>query len=115
MHNIQLELLLKSLQFELKDFQYLYFNLHDSFIQRIHSPSSYGFKEVKASCCGAGPYRGMRHCGEEEKGEKRKYELCKDPNKYLFFDSHPTQEANKQFARLLWSGKNKRFTRPYNL
>ncbi|WCJ25199.1 GDSL lipase [Euphorbia peplus] len=110
-----LELLLKSLQFELKDFQYLYFNLHDSFTQRIHSPSSYGFKEVNAACCGAGLYRGMGHCGKKGKGGIRKYGLCKNPNKYLFFDGHPTQKANKQFAQLLWSGKNQRFTRPYNL
>ncbi|WCJ40463.1 GDSL lipase [Euphorbia peplus] len=67
----------------------------------IHSPSSYGFKEVKAACCGTGLYRGLGHCGEEEKGGVRKYELCENPNKYLFFDSHPTQKANKQFARLL--------------
>ncbi|WCJ40473.1 GDSL lipase [Euphorbia peplus] len=114
MHNIQLELLLKSLQFELKDFQYIYFNLHDSLTQRIHHPSSYGFEEVKAACCGDGPYRGLGHCGKVEKGIK-KYELCEDPSKYLFFDGHPTQEANKQLARVLWSGKNKRFTRPHNL
>ncbi|WCJ40460.1 GDSL lipase [Euphorbia peplus] len=42
LHNIQLELLLKSLQVELQHFQYLYFNFHDSLIQRIEYPSSYG-------------------------------------------------------------------------
>ncbi|WCJ24977.1 GDSL lipase [Euphorbia peplus] len=115
MHEIQLELLLKSLQVELQHFQYLYFNLNGSLTQRIHYPSSYGFKEVKIACCGVGAYRGLGHCGEKEKGGIRKYGLCKDPNKYLFFDGHPTQKANKQLARFLWSGKNKRFIRPYNL
>ncbi|WCJ40501.1 GDSL lipase [Euphorbia peplus] len=83
MHNIQLELLLKSLQVELQHFQYLYFNLHDSLLQRIHYPSLYGFKEVKSACCGYGAYGGMRNCGGREKGRKRKYELCKDLNNYF--------------------------------
>ncbi|WCJ27965.1 GDSL lipase [Euphorbia peplus] len=113
MHNTQLELNLKSLQLQLQDFQYVYFNLHDSLTQRIHSPSSYGFNEVKAACCGAGRCRGMGNCGG--KGGKEKYELCKDPSKYLFFDGHPTQKANKQLAQLLWSGNDKSFIRPYNL
>ncbi|WCJ29183.1 GDSL lipase [Euphorbia peplus] len=110
MHNIQLELLLKSLQVELQDFQYLYFNLHYSLTQRIHHPSSYGFKEGKSACCGYGPYRGLGNCGT-----KGQYELCEDPKMYLFFDGHPTQKASKQLAQLLWSGKNKKFIRPYNL
>ncbi|WCJ40475.1 GDSL lipase [Euphorbia peplus] len=115
MHNIQLELLLKSLQVELQHFQYLYFNLHDALTQRINYPSSYGFKEVKAACCGDGAYRGTGNCGGQEKERKRKYKLCKNPNNYLFFDGHPTQKADKQLAQFLWSGKNKRFIRPYNL
>ncbi|WCJ27927.1 GDSL lipase [Euphorbia peplus] len=116
MHNIQLELLLKSLQIELQHFQYLYFNLHDSLTQRILYPSSYGFNEVKAACCGVGPYRGMGKCGKKGKqGENTYCELCEDLNKYLFFDGHSTQKANKQLAQLLWSGKNKIFIRPNNL
>ncbi|WCJ28926.1 GDSL lipase [Euphorbia peplus] len=115
MHNIQLEFLLKSLRVELQGFQYLYFNLHDSLTQRIHHPSSYGFKEVKAACCGSGRYRGLGNCGGKEKGREGKYELCEDPTKYLFFDGHPTQKADKQLAQVLWSGKNKRFIRPHNL
>ncbi|WCJ19376.1 GDSL lipase [Euphorbia peplus] len=115
-HNIQLELLLKSLQLELRDFQYLYFNLHDSLTQRIHSPSTYGFTEVKAACCGVGAYRGMGNCGARGgKAKNKHYKLCEDPNKYLFFDGHPTQHADRQLAQLLWRGKNKRFIRPYNL
>ncbi|XP_065865503.1 GDSL esterase/lipase 1-like [Euphorbia lathyris] len=110
MHNYELDILLQSLEHQLQDFQYVYFNLYDSLIQRINYPSTYGFKEVKAACCGVGPYRGMGNCGR-----KGVYELCEDPNKYLFFDGHPTQKANYQLAQLLWSGKNKRFIRPYNL
>ncbi|KAB1218297.1 GDSL esterase/lipase 5 [Morella rubra] len=71
------------------------------------------FKEGKIACCGTGPYRGIYSCGA--KRFVKKYELCDNPREYVFFDSgHPTQMANEQFAKLMWSGTLKD-TGPYSL
>ncbi|XP_048233995.1 GDSL esterase/lipase 1 isoform X2 [Ricinus communis] len=71
-----------------------------------------GFKEAKSACCGTGAFRGMGKCGGTE--ERTVYELCDNPDEYLFFDSHPSEKANYQFAKLLWSGSTM-VTRPCNL
>lgn len=71
-----------------------------------------GFKEATA-CCGTGPFRGLSSCGGK-RGIKE-YEICDDPDEYVFFDSlHLSEKANKQIAKLIWSGTPDA-TRPYNL
>ena len=62
-----------------------------------------GFEEGKKACCGSGPYRGIPSCG----GKKlvKEFELCKDTSEYVFFDpGHCSEEANQQFAKLMWIG-----------
>lgn len=72
-----------------------------------------GFKEGKSGCCGSGEYRGIYSCGGK-RGQKE-FELCKNPNQYLFFDSyHPNQRAYEQFAKHMWSGDTQ-VIYPYNL
>ena len=67
-----------------------------------------GFEESNIACCGSGAYRGT-DCGIGE------YELCSDPNEYLFFDGyHPSERANSQLSELLWSG-GKNATAPLNM
>ena len=65
------------------------------------------------ACCGSGPYRGSNTCGG--KRAKKEYELCENPNEYVFFDAiHPTERASQIYAHQMWSG-NGNFTAPYNL
>ena len=63
------------------------------------------------ACCGSGPYRGVFSCGGKE-GVKD-YELCKNPNEYVFFDSdHFTESqsiscsAQMEWKWAKWQSKN---------
>ncbi|OMO65980.1 hypothetical protein COLO4_30843 [Corchorus olitorius] len=72
-----------------------------------------GFNEVKMACCGSGKYRGILNCG---RGGAKDYELCENPNKYLFFDAyHLTGKASQQLAELMWSSTDPKISGPYNL
>lgn len=103
LHNIALTSVLAKLETHLQGFDYTYFDFYASVSERIHHPSKYGFKEAETACCGSGPYRGNRTCGEKRGANE--FSLCRHPGKHLFFDSfHPTERANRQFARLMWNG-----------
>ncbi|EEF28461.1 GDSL esterase/lipase 1 isoform X1 [Ricinus communis] len=112
LHNKELSVVLKQLESQLQGFKYSNFDFYKSFSERINNPIKYGFKEAKSACCGTGAFRGMGKCGGTE--ERTVYELCDNPDEYLFFDSHPSEKANYQFAKLLWSGSTM-VTRPCNL
>ncbi|XP_057744664.1 GDSL esterase/lipase 1-like [Arachis stenosperma] len=113
LHNIQLSKMLLKLNKHLNGFKY---SLHDFYAaqsQVILYPSKYGFKGGSGGCCGSGPYRGRDACGGN-KGIKE-YELCDNPNDYIFFDArHPTDKASQHFAQLIWDG-NHTLNKPYNL
>ncbi|KAB1212930.1 GDSL esterase/lipase 5 [Morella rubra] len=113
LHNKALSEVLVKLERQLNGFRYSMANMYNFLGERINHPSKYGFKEGKSACCGIGPYRGIYSCGG--KRLVKKYELCDNPREYVFFDSgHPTEMANEQFAKLMWSGTLKD-TGPYNL
>ncbi|XP_015902332.3 GDSL esterase/lipase 1 isoform X2 [Ziziphus jujuba] len=110
LHNTALSKVLVELERQLKGFKYSETDFYTAFSERINNPSKYGFKEAKTACCGSGPYRGLGGCGGNNK-----YELCDTPDDYLFFDpAHPSEKANEQFAKLMWSG-NSPLIWPYNL
>jgi len=65
------------------------------------------------ACCGSGAHRGDYSCGGRR--AVRDYELCENPNQYVFFDSlHPTQAAHQIVSQLVWSG-NQSIAGPFNL
>ncbi|KAG5227347.1 GDSL esterase/lipase [Salix suchowensis] len=109
LHNRALSKALEELERQLEGFRYSNFDAYIAGGERINNPSKYGFKEVREACCGNGPYRSFTTCGQ--KG----YQLCENASEYFFFDSaHPTESANNQFAKLMWSG-NLDIVKPYNL
>ena len=68
-----------------------------------------GFVEVSSACCGNGPLGGTIQCGKEG------YTLCKNPNRFLFWDYfHPTEHTCKLLAKALWAGGQLQI-RPFNL
>ncbi|KDP40646.1 hypothetical protein JCGZ_24645 [Jatropha curcas] len=103
LHNQKIPTVLQDLQSELHGFKYANFDFNKAFSERINNPSQYGFKEGKAACCEDRPYRGLGNCGKNN-GTIRFYELCDNPNEYVFFDVHPTEKANEQFGELIWNG-----------
>ncbi|KAB1218303.1 GDSL esterase/lipase 1 [Morella rubra] len=114
LHNKALSKVLVKLERQLNGFRYSMANMYNFLGERTNYPSKYGFKEGKIACCGTGPHRGINSCGGKRSAMKE-YELCHNPRKYVFFDSgHPTEMANEQFAKLMWSG-TPNDTGPYNL
>ncbi|KAB2613135.1 hypothetical protein D8674_035451 [Pyrus ussuriensis x Pyrus communis] len=104
LHNKALSKLLIQLGNQLEGFKYSLYDLNSNLRQRIRHPSKYGFKEGKTACCGTGQFRGVFSCGG--KRTVKKFELCEDPNEYVFWDSlHLTEKVYKQFANEMWSGR----------
>ncbi|KAL2319274.1 hypothetical protein Fmac_028243 [Flemingia macrophylla] len=113
LHNTALSKLLLELEKQLQGFKYSVTDFYSALSQVLTNPTIFGLKEASVGCCGGGPYRGDDSCGGN-KGIKE-YELCENPNEYLFFDSlHPTDRASQHFAELIWNG-NLTVTSPYNL
>ncbi|CAH1418142.1 unnamed protein product [Lactuca virosa] len=113
LHN---RLLSKKMEEMTKEFEGFMFANYDHFTalsKRIKNPSKYGFKVGDTACCGSGPFRGIFSCGG--KRGIQEFELCDNPDDYVFFDApHPSEAASRQFAQLFWDGDSN-VTTPYNL
>ncbi|XLR53047.1 hypothetical protein HN51_021268 [Arachis hypogaea] len=113
LHNIQLSKMILKLKKQLNGFKYSVHDFYASLSPVIKNPSKYGFKGGSGGCCGSGPLRGFDACGGN-KGIKE-YELCDNPNDYIFFDArHFTDKASQYFAHLIWDA-NYTLNKPYNL
>nr|KAJ0203092.1 hypothetical protein LSAT_V11C500291580 [Lactuca sativa] len=112
-HNHALLHKLQDLGQQLEGFMFANYDISTAINKRMKNPSKYGcFKVGDSACCGSGPLRGFFSCGG--KRGIREFELCDNPDDYLFFDSlHPSEAAVRQFAELFWNGDSK-FTSPYN-
>ncbi|XP_074299998.1 GDSL esterase/lipase 5-like [Silene latifolia] len=104
LHNQALGLALAQLELELPGFKYSLYDLYTHLQHKIEQPSKFGYKEGKTACCGTGEYRGIASCGRVS--EFGNFELCKDVNDYVFWDStHLTDKAHNMFANEMWSNK----------
>ncbi|KAL2933017.1 GDSL esterase/lipase 5 [Bienertia sinuspersici] len=102
MHNRALVQVLRELEVQLPGFKYSLYDFYTSLQQRIDYPSKYGFEEGKTACCGTGKFRGLYSCGGTR--DVKEYELCKNVNEYVFWDSaHPTEKAYWQIADEMWN------------
>ncbi|GAV61417.1 Lipase_GDSL domain-containing protein [Cephalotus follicularis] len=99
LHNNALSNMAIELERKLSGFTYLIFDFFTTLNDRIQDPAKYGFKESNIACCGTGTNRGTG-CGRTTA-----YELCSDPNEYVFFDGgHPTESCYSELGELLWNG-----------
>ncbi|CAL5439380.1 unnamed protein product [Camellia sinensis] len=113
LHNEALSKLLSQLVNQLKGFKYALYDFNSNLRLKMNHPSKYGFKEGKIACCGTGRFRGTFSCGG--KRPVKDYELCDNPNEYVFWDSfHLTEKVHKQMADQIWNG-NPNVVKPYNL
>ncbi|KAJ0076055.1 hypothetical protein Patl1_33817 [Pistacia atlantica] len=63
------------------------------------NPNTVCFNVSEIACCGIGSHRGSG-CGRV-----KEYELCSDPNEYVFFDGgHPSEHADSILSDFLWNG-----------
>ncbi|XP_050233913.1 GDSL esterase/lipase 5 [Mercurialis annua] len=105
LHNKALSKLLVQMEKSLKGFRYSLFDFKSSLHQRMNHPSKFGFEEGTRACCGGGRYGGVYSCG----GRRivKEFNLCKNPNNYVFWDSfHLTEKAYMQLAIEMWNGLN---------
>ncbi|TXG68204.1 hypothetical protein EZV62_003139 [Acer yangbiense] len=111
LHNSQLIIALEELKSSLTGSVFSLFDYHKATGDRVNDPAKYGFKEGGTSCCGAGSHRGSG-CGHVTND----YELCFNPNEYVFFDGgHHTDKANYQFAELMWNGGPDNVVSPHTI
>ncbi|GAV71027.1 LOW QUALITY PROTEIN: Lipase_GDSL domain-containing protein, partial [Cephalotus follicularis] len=98
LHNNALSTMITELERKLPGFTFLIYEFFTT-LRRIQDPTKYGFKESNIACCGTGTNRGSG-CGRTST-----YELCSDPNEYVYFDGgHTTEHCNSQLGELLWNG-----------
>ncbi|KAK0595765.1 hypothetical protein LWI29_009786 [Acer saccharum] len=108
LHNNALINAVEELEIKLPEFKYLIFDYYNLVYDRVKHPFKYGIEVSNTACCGSGAYRGV-DCGIGG------YELCSDPNEYLYFDgNHLIERAYSQISELLWSG-GKNVTKPLNM
>ncbi|XP_023763980.1 GDSL lipase isoform X1 [Lactuca sativa] len=116
LHNRALSKKMKELTKQFEGFMCANYDLSTALAKRMRNPSNYGtrsFKVGDTACCGSGPFRGIFSCGG--KRGIQEFELCDNPDDYVFFDApHPSEAASRQFAQLFWDGDSN-VTTPYNL
>ncbi|XP_022151306.1 GDSL esterase/lipase At5g55050-like [Momordica charantia] len=106
-YNIALRLLLQRLEVDLPGFSYSYADIYAITSDIMQTPSSYGFTEIKAACCGLGPLNALIPCIPLAS-------LCPNRNDHLFWDPfHPTQKVNHIVVDYIFNGSN--FTYPINI
>ncbi|CAA7395891.1 unnamed protein product [Spirodela intermedia] len=83
---------------ELGDFSYSFFDTYAALMEIIESPSSYGFTEVKAACCGLGNLNAKVACLPIAT-------YCSNREEYVFWDFyHPTEASFRRLTETVFNG-----------
>ncbi|KAL5726647.1 GDSL lipolytic enzyme [Ranunculus cassubicifolius] len=107
-YNFGLESLVKDIPIKYNGTIGVYGGMYDVVQLFRANPHRYGFADISNACCGNGTLGGLVQCGTEG------FELCENPNEFLFWDFfHPSEHSYKLISKALWSGKRSRI-RPYN-
>ncbi|XP_061340939.1 GDSL esterase/lipase At5g55050-like isoform X2 [Gastrolobium bilobum] len=107
-YNEGLQSMLKEWQLENKNLSYSYFNTYAAIEELIQNPTSYGFADVKAACCGLGELNAQVPCLPISN-------LCSNRQDHIFWDSyHPTEAATRVFVDEIFNGPSK-YASPINM
>ncbi|KAL2322671.1 hypothetical protein Fmac_027050 [Flemingia macrophylla] len=105
-YNEALQSMLKKWKLENKDISYSYFDTYAAIEDLVHNPTSYGFANVKAACCGLGELNAEFPCLPISN-------LCSNRHDHVFWDPfHPTEAAARILVNELFSSK---YTSPINM
>ncbi|KAI4388374.1 hypothetical protein MLD38_000708 [Melastoma candidum] len=101
--------MLQALRSELKDVNYSFIDSYTVIDEFIHIPTNYGFKEVKAACCGLGDLNAKVACLPIS-------QYCPNRTDHLFWDLyHPTEEAARIFIDKVFHGSPQKYASPLNV
>ncbi|KAK7259773.1 hypothetical protein RIF29_25387 [Crotalaria pallida] len=107
-YNEGLKSVLKEWQLENKDISYSYFDTYAALQDLIQNPTSYGFSEVKAACCGLGKLNAQLPCLPISS-------ICSNRQDHVFWDPfHPTEAAARIIVDRIFNGSSK-YTFPINM
>ncbi|KAL6999269.1 hypothetical protein U1Q18_000431, partial [Sarracenia purpurea var. burkii] len=97
-YNQRLQLMLKGLKTELNDFDYSQVDTYAAFSRFIQTPAAFGFREVKAACCGLGRLKAQVPCVPISS-------YCSNRSDHVFWDLyHPTEAAARIFVDTVFDG-----------
>lgn len=97
-YNQGLKSMLQGLKSELKDFFYSYIDTYSVFTHLIQNPTTNGFADVKAACCGLGNLRARVPCVPLST-------YCANRSNHIFWDLyHPTEAADRTFVDTVFDG-----------
>ncbi|GAB2303364.1 hypothetical protein Dimus_037355 [Dionaea muscipula] len=83
---------------KLNGFQYSFLDLYNLILDYIQNPTLYGFKEVKAACCGLGPLNSKIPCLPISS-------CCENRSDHLFWDLfHPTEKTARMVIQTAFDG-----------
>ncbi|KAF3453435.1 hypothetical protein FNV43_RR03875 [Rhamnella rubrinervis] len=109
MYNEGLKSMLQELKSELKDINYSYFDTYNFFSNLIQKPASYGFAEVKLSCCGVVDDIDLKHVCRPISS------FCSNRSDHLFWDPyHPSEAAARIVADAVFEGPLQ-YSFPFNV
>ncbi|KAJ8532559.1 hypothetical protein K7X08_012482 [Anisodus acutangulus] len=97
-YNKGLQSMLQKLKSQLKgDFNYSYFDNYSFLIDLIQNPTKYGFREIKAACCGLGRLMAKVPCIPIST-------YCPNRSDHIFWDEvHPTEAVSKILVNTLFN------------
>ncbi|XP_028793230.1 GDSL esterase/lipase At5g55050-like [Neltuma alba] len=107
-YNEGLKSTLKEWQSQNEGLTYSFFDTYAANYDLILNPSSHGFSEVKAACCGLGELRARVPC-------LLVTSFCPNRNDHIFWDQyHPTEAVSRIFADRIFNGPSQ-YTSPITM
>ncbi|XP_042024802.1 GDSL esterase/lipase 5-like isoform X2 [Salvia splendens] len=107
LHNNKLKTFLVKMEQQLYGFKYFLYDFKTSLAEKTTQPLKYGFEEGRMACCGTGRLNAVFSCGG--KRLVKEFQVCENPNKYVFWDSyHLTERVYKQMADEMWNASTDR-------
>eukprot|EP00262_Sarcandra_glabra_P009161 TRINITY_DN23195_c0_g1_i1.p1 TRINITY_DN23195_c0_g1~~TRINITY_DN23195_c0_g1_i1.p1 ORF type:complete len:377 (-),score=59.20 TRINITY_DN23195_c0_g1_i1:169-1242(-) len=107
-YNQGVKTLLQGLKSDLKAMNYSFFDTYSAVLDYVQNPTTYGFTEVKAACCGLGNLHAKVACLPISS-------FCPNRRDHVFWDLyHPTEAASRMLTDAFFDG-SKEYVEPINV